>query len=367
VNAIEALRREGRLRVLFLPDYSHSNPYQRLLADALAERGADVVFAPPIRRTWLPATILGTWLLQGRAQVVHLHWTHPYLGGRQGKPTRYEVEWFVLQVRLLRRLGVRVVWTMHNLGSHEGRRRPREMEAHRRLVRACSAVIAHCDAAVDAAIQAYGLRPIERRRFCVIPHGSYLGAYQDAIDRTAARERLGLPQDARVFAFVGAVRAYKGTDELVAAFRALDEPSARLLVAGRPTAPRVEAQLREASAGDDRVILALDFIPEHELQVYLRAADAVVLPFRDILTSGSAILAMSFGVPVIAPRLGCLPTTLPDDAGILYDPARPGALEGALRTALVADLRAMSARALECARDLSWGTIADATLAAYRA
>ncbi len=35
--------------------------------------------------------------------------------------------------------------------------------------------------------------------------------------------------------------------------------------------------------------LALETIPDDEMQVYLHAADAVVLPYRDVLSSGSAV------------------------------------------------------------------------------
>ncbi|MEZ4597387.1 MAG: glycosyltransferase [Chloroflexota bacterium] len=48
-------------------------------------------------------------------------------------------------------------------------------------------------------------------------------------------------------------------------------------------------------------------VPDDRMQVFLRAADVMVLPYRDVLTSGSAILAMTFGLPVVAPRIGCLP------------------------------------------------------------
>ena len=44
------------------------------------------------------------------------------------------------------------------------------------------------------------------------------------------------------------------------------------------------------------------FVPDGEVQHYLLAADAVVLPFKEILTSGSAMLALSFGRPVVAPH-----------------------------------------------------------------
>ena len=143
-------------------------------------------------------------------------------------------------------------------------------------------------------------------------------------------------------------------------------PGLRLIVAGRPRRPEAAAPIAAAAAADPRVSLRLDFVPDDQLQVLLNASDAVVLPFRDILTSGSMILAMSFGRAIVAPSMGCLPDTLPPGGGILYDPDDPGALEQALRTALDSDLVAMGARNLERARELDWGPIAAATEALYR-
>ena len=98
----------------------------------------------------------------------------------------------------------------------------------------------------------------------------------------------------------------------------------------------------------------------------MRAADAAVLPFRDILTSGSAILALSHGRPVIAPAMGCLPGTLPADATFLYDPDADGALADAMRQAAAADLAVMGARARAYAETIDWGPIAEQTAALYR-
>jgi glycosyltransferase involved in cell wall biosynthesis len=91
-----------------------------------------------------------------------------------------------------------------------------------------------------------------------------------------------------------------------------------------------------------------------------------VLPFRDILTSGSAILALSHGRPVIAPALGCLPETLPADATILYDPTAPDALANAIEAAVAGDLAAMGSRARAFADTLDWKPIAAATADLYR-
>ena len=146
----------------------------------------------------------------------------------------------------------------------------------------------------------------------------------------------------------------------------MDAPDVRLVIAGRPVGTTIETDLRAAAAGDARISLHLRAIPDDEMQLYLRACDAMVLPFRDVLTSGSAILAMSFGRAVIAPRLGCLPETLTDDAAILYDPTAPDALRNALTTALGADLVGLGEAAAQRAATLGWDDIATATAALYR-
>ena len=117
------------------------------------------------------------------------------------------------------------------------------------------------------------------------------------------------------------------------------DPQDRLLICGKPLPKKLGRELEARAAADPRIVLRLERIPEGDLSGILRAADAVVLPFRDILTSGSAILALSHGRPVIAPAMGCLPETLPADATILYEPDARDGLRDALRTASRADLR----------------------------
>ena len=353
-----------RSRVLFVPDYSHHNPYQRLLANALAEHGVRVHYGRRTRRG--PASLLQTWLARGCPEVVHIHWTHEFLGIHDNGANRMASAWFFGQLRLLREMRVRIVWTVHNLAAHEGGNGALELASHRRLVDVADAVICHCRAARDAAIETLGLDAGAREKLHVIPHGSYAGEYPDHIDRATARQRLGLNARERVFLFIGALRAYKGVDDLILAFRGLCAPDARLVIAGRAARPEICTQLRSAAGSDPRIRLCMDFIPPDELQVYLRACDVVVLPFRDILTSGSAILALSFGRPVIAPAIGCLPETIPPDAGLLYAPGDPDGLAKALRDAVDINWSTIEASALSRARELSWRSIAAQTADLYR-
>jgi glycosyltransferase involved in cell wall biosynthesis len=218
---------------------------------------------------------------------------------------------------------------------------------------------------VDAALAAYRLGEADRRRFRVIPHGNYLGSYDDSLGRMQARVQLGIEPDARVFLFVGGIRGYKGVDDLVAAFRGLPDPAARLVVAGHPRGDAAD-QLQKEAAADARIRVMAKRVPKSQLGVLLSAADVVVLPFRDVLTSGSVILAMGFGRAIIAPRLGCLPETIPAAGAILYDPSDPGALSAALNDAMSRDLDAMGTHNRVAAERLDWGPIARQTIEVYR-
>jgi beta-1,4-mannosyltransferase len=352
------------LRAILLPSYGW-NPYQRLLAAALAEHGVE---ATAIRKWPRFSAIVGAWRAAGRPDVVHIHWLHEFLGGSGGAPTRRKVIWFGWQLRYLKARGVRLVWTVHNLKGHEAGDDSRDADGHRRMIESADAIILHCEAAREGLIEMYQPSPAARERMHVLPHGNYVRHYDVDADPVAARATLGLPPRARVFAFVGSIRGYKGVGELLETFAQADDlgPDARLLVCGKPLPAGTEQDLLARVPDDPRITLRLGRVPEEEMPTILRAADAVVLPFRNILTSGSAILALSHGRPVIAPAMGCLPQTIPADASILYDPDAPDGLAGALRAAADADLAAMGERARAYADTIDWSPIAAETARLYR-
>jgi len=352
------------VRALLMPGYAW-NPYLRLLAAGLREQGVE---ASVVTRWPRRAPILGAWRANGRPKVVHLHWIHDFLGGSSGTPTRRNALWFDWQLRLLQALGVRIVWTVHNLKAHEAESNEHDMAAHRRLIERADAIILHCQVAREGLIERYQPSASARERLHVLAHGNYVRHYDVDADADAARRSLGLPPRGRVFAFVGSIRGYKNVAELLDAFSGVAQlgPDDRLLICGKPMPKKLGRELQARAAADPRIVLRLERIPEDELSGILRAADAAVLPFRDILTSGSAILAMSHGRAVIAPAMGCLPEMLPADASILYDPDARQALREALRIAARSDLSRMGERAREWADTVDWGPIAAATAQLYR-
>jgi beta-1,4-mannosyltransferase len=355
----------GATRAILLPSYKW-NPYQRLLADALTAAGVE---ATAVHRWSTRAPLLGTWWQQGRPGVIHLHWIHEFLGGGKGRPTARQVRWFEWQLRALKAAGVRVVWTVHNLRSHESEGDdPNDAAAHRAVIERADAIILHCEHAREALIELYQPTAAARAHMHVVAHGSYVRQYEVDLAQEAARRALGLTDAGTIFAFVGSIRGYKNVGGLLDAFMRVEElsPDDRLLIAGRPLPRKSGRQLEKLASEDRRIVLELDRLPEEELTRVLRAADVVVLPFRDILTSGSAILALSHGRPVIAPAMGCLPGTLPSEATFLYDPEAEDALAEALRAAKGADLAAMGEHARAWADTVDWGPIAERTAELYR-
>jgi hypothetical protein len=80
----------------------------------------------------------------------------------------------------------------------------------------------------------------------------------------------------------------------------------RLVIAGKAVGSQRET-LHAAVESDRRIQVFPEFIDDSKVQYYLGAADLVVLPFADILNSGSALLALSFDRPILVPHLGALP------------------------------------------------------------
>jgi beta-1,4-mannosyltransferase len=184
------------------------------------------------------------------------------------------------------------------------------------------------------------------------------------VNQAEARTKLGISPDSFVYLFFGMVRPYKGIEELLDAFSRLGDPSATLLVVGScPDAALVET-INEAAQHDRRISPVLRYVGNEEIQYFMRAANVVVLPFSDIFTSGSAVLAMGFGRALLVPRIGCLPSYVDSRGGLLYEPG-DNRLHEAMRLVAAADLRSMGRHNRSVAERLDWRAIAQRKVEIY--
>lgn len=348
---------------------SQGNPYMDLLIDHVECEGAHVDEGIEPQ-----GTIARRALRDGAPDVLHLHWLNVFfLRGDEWAETwqvARRTAGFLGLLRLLQAAGTTLVWTAHNLHNHERRHLWADTACHRGTARLADAVIAHSPRARHRVVETFELDDPDKVH--VVPHGHYVGAYPDAVGSEEARRELSIGDGERVLLFFGRIRPYKNVPSLVRAYRraAGTGRKTRLIVAGNPSSDELASEIRTAARGRGDVDLHLEFIEDERIQYYMRAADAVVLPYRDILTSGSAVLAMSFRRPVIAPHLGTLRDVLDEEGGVPYDPDRPGGLTEALEAALSADgaaLEAMGRHNLDRAREWDWASVAERTMAAYGA
>jgi len=337
------------------------NPYQENLYGALRSRGARVTYAATrtgshtLNLLALPLELL--WLRARGFQILHIHWTFGFsvpFADRFAPVRRLCRWWFAAIIGLARATGWKVVWTAHNVMPHE----PvfdDDLAARLTLVDSSDLVIAHSSATLTE-LADLGLVP---RRAVVIPHGTGTAPELRGLDAPAS-------EPPRTVLFFGRVEPYKGVPDLLEAAR--DLPAGlRIVVAGACPNPELRADLRRAAAGRDDVTVSLEHVPNDELVSLLGSADWLAFPFRKITTSGSVMLAMEAGRPVIVPGLPAL-VDLPDAAVLRYPPGVDG-LRSALRQAATlpaSDLTARGSAAREFALSHSWPEVARRTDAAFR-
>ena len=350
---------EPAVTVLMMPDYRQDNPYQALLAKSLETHGCHVEFPKGFRRVFP--------LYRGLndcpdARVLHLHWISSYLHGSNRLAIVLCTLKFITDLALVRLSGRRIVWTMHNVVNHEARFPRLEIFATRWLCKLASVVIVHGESGREEAIKQFRCSP---EKIHVIPHGNYHDAYAAAPATSIARKQLGLPETKRLVLFLGMIRPYKGLPALLDAWQSISPTEGQLLIAGEASGP-YQQQIEQQIANMSGVVWHNRRISADEIPAYLAAADVVALPFTRIQTSGSAMLAMTFGKPVIAPRLGDLPEMLSGADDLMYPAGENGALAERLNQSLRMDLSELGTRSANAALQCDWDSVADRTAAAYR-
>ncbi len=317
-------------QLIFYPDYRRANPYQTLLYDhvdpAFAVRSATIEEARPL---------VG---LKGRRDsevVFHLHWEDSVLRSiKNANEAARAARLFTTELDRFVEAGGRLVWTKHNLRPHDFVHADLAEEISAVVAAHAEAIIVHSPAAIHAVSEHYR---IDRERFSLQVHGNYRKHYP-AVARNRAREKLGLDDDRRCLLLFGRITAYKGGDLLIQALNDLDDPTLHLLVVGKQPFDRLDIPKRL----NHRVTVIDRFVEDLEVAEVFAAADAVALPYQEILTSGTLFLAMGAERPVILPRLPTLLDVANEEMAFSYRPGDVASLAMALQAFAGASDEALS-------------------------
>ncbi len=239
---------------------------------------------------------------------------------------------YLVLAMIARRRGTKVVIEFHEvLDPGEQGRRFFSAYVRRfspRLFAGAAAFVVHSEFDRALVSERYGLAD---QRIEVIPHATYEHYRNDGLLRLA-------PPDACNLLFFGLIRPGKGLEDLVDAFGRIpaDEIEDYWLTVVGETWEGWDLPLERIANSPyrDRISVVNRYVSDVEVDEFFGGADAVVLPYRQSSQSGVLHIAMAYGLPVVANRVGGLAEAL---AG--YAPhhlAEPDDLDS-----LVASLRAV--------------------------
>ncbi len=304
----------------------------------------------------------------GHFDLVHSHY---WLSGQVGTVAR-------------ERWGVPLVHTMHTMAKVKNAQladgdSPEpigRVYGEEEIVRLADQLIANTAEERRELIELYGADP---DRVAVVHPGVDLSVFR-AGRQTEARKQLDIPEDAAVLLFAGRIQPLKAPDVVLAAAAVMLErdPSLRdrlavAIVGGasgsgldRPTA------LSDLSGelGLDDVVRFIPPVSQAELANWYAAASVVCVPSYNESFGLVAIEAQACGTPVVAARVGGLPTAVSDGvSGVLVDGHDPADYALALYPLLVdTEVReAMSHKAVRHAESFGWDVTAERTLEVYAA
>jgi beta-1,4-mannosyltransferase len=345
-----------------LPTFHSFNKYGPALVQSIRQRGMDVRFIAEWTPIFPILTIIRT---AGLPEIIHLHWIDIYTIKKTWWRSLFSSAIYILGLLLLRTLGVKIVWTIHDYINVEERFARLDIVVRRLMVKLANSIIVHTESSRQEIINFYKLPEISAKKIVAIPHGHFIDQYPNVISQAETRKKLGLDKDIFLFGFIGYIRPYKGILDLIKSFKQIDNDRVHLLIAGRPFDASFANIVKEATIGDSRIHLYLKFIEDEEIQIFLNTVDVVVFPYTRSLTSGSLILAMSFSKAVVVSDHASIREVLPPKGGLVYANEDPEGLVRVLREIQVKDVISMGQKNLKRAQRFDWESIAKSTVRVY--
>lgn len=294
------------------------------------------------------------WNMQGDFDVVHLHFPEhltyeieaAYFQGLERGPEHGLQDSLIAQVeeRLKFWAGkARLVVTRHVLLPHDAVSDPQWEKMYGTFYRYADGVAHFANASIAEFRQRY--RNTRWHRGCepqhvVIPHQNY-ATLPNVISREEARRKLGISQQAQVLLVFGAIRSGDTERNLILqAFQNARVPRKVLLVSrwreklAKVRWIRLKYWIRDLTRLyyrlHPRYRFNYNFVAEADAQIYLNAADVLLIPRLKVLNSGNITLGLTFGKVVVGPDSWDVGELLKETGNPVFDPERPEAAAAAV-------------------------------------
>jgi len=306
-------------RLFFSPHYS-SNHYQSLLHAHLHSAGVVIQAVEVAELLKLKNTVLS----EDGACVFHQHWLKEiYRGLRADRHGYDQIDRYFAQLRLFRSLGGKVLWTVHNLFDHDLGSDDRALNHYclRLIARLADRILVHGPESIPLVEQACGF---EVGYKCSLLHHPLYDSINSPMPVCPSEMRAYRVPAGLTYLCFGLIRPYKGGGDLLqrylGALQAGKLLNTRLIFAGLVQDRNLLREIDHLPLEIRRhVVLINRRVDDAELSWLCAHADVAVLPYRNILTSGSFYQATTHALPCIVPASGMFESVIEDGVnGLLY-------------------------------------------------
>ena len=282
-----------------------------------------------------------------------------------------------LLMLLYKAQGKKIVLTAHNINQ---RKRDSNDSFFNRLTlksqyRLVDHIFVHTQKMKQELIEDFG---VPERTVTVLRH-PINDAFPDTdLTPAEAKRRLGIKDGERTLLFLGRITRTRASSTCSTRFNSSARATIRyrLIIAGQTKkgteqySQDIDRLIRTATRRD-QILFDNQFIPDEKMELYLKAADVMVLPYTDIFQSGVLFLSFTFGLPVVAADVGSFREDVVENrTGFLFRPRDPQDLIRAIEAYFTSDLfRNLSQRRQDIRtyfrQHHSWHAVAQATHHVY--
>ena len=302
----------SKIKVTVVPGNSF---YQRHLVESLNASGVSATCFDANWGVYLPDLVDG--LLAAGPDIVNLQWPESLMSRDEprARDGRAVLEMFQA-MRALKRAGIRLVWTLHNLVPHERVLVDVEDAVYTVFASQADGAIHHSHCGKRRALATYAFRGLH----AVIRHGYHPDPAARSLTRDRAREILSLDADKRVYLCFGGLRPVKRIELLVEAMKRRRNDDELLLIVGRAHpeyGEKIQAQARNVP--NIRLDVRETGLPQEELALHAVACDLLLFAHgRQHLTSGGPHLSQTYLRPQVTLDAPYAREVL-GDGGIYFD------------------------------------------------
>ncbi|MCD8740542.1 hypothetical protein LT679_08005 [Mucilaginibacter roseus] len=269
-----------------------NNPYITELVEGLAAK-VEIV-----------NSVTEFWNSEAMFDVIHIQWPEELF--KWLAPSKQQLIEFKNRMIMWRSRGAKIVVTRHN-------ELPNKADAER-FKELYDFSYSTADAVVH--LGEYSLENLVSRGSgtlnSLIPHHIYT-SYPNFVDRKEARKELGIKEDAKVILCFGKIRNKEEKEFIFNAFSKINIKKKYLLIPGfferhsfkkhpvRKISIRVKHILRKMFSDQ---WLGFKFVHHRKVQFFFNAADVVLIPRLENLTSGVIYLSLAFNKYIVGPANG---------------------------------------------------------------